>query len=53
MTDATTKHGMNVTLPSDREIQITREFDVPRDLIFKAHTSCEHVSRWWGQKGST
>lgn len=36
-----------VTLPSDTEIRITREFDAPRHLIFKAWTTPELVKRWW------
>lgn len=36
-----------VTTPSEREIAMTREFDAPQDLVFEAHTSCEHMSRWW------
>jgi uncharacterized protein YndB with AHSA1/START domain len=39
-----------VTTPSEREIVMTREFDAPRDLVFEAHTSCEHMSRWWGPR---
>jgi uncharacterized protein YndB with AHSA1/START domain len=41
---------MTVTTPSDREIVLTRVFDAPRDLVFEAHTSCEHMSRWWGPR---
>ena len=29
---------------------MTREFDAPRDLVFEAHTSCEHMQRWWGPR---
>jgi uncharacterized protein YndB with AHSA1/START domain len=36
-----------VTLPSDTEILIRREFDAPRQLIFKAWTTPELVRRWW------
>jgi uncharacterized protein YndB with AHSA1/START domain len=43
---------LSVTLPSDREIMLTRMFDAPRELVFEAHSSCEHISAWWGQKGS-
>ena len=43
--------GLTVTTPSDREIVMTRVFDAPRDLVFEAHTSCEHLSRWWGPRG--
>jgi len=39
-----------VTLPSDREILITREFDAPRDLVFKAMTDPKLISRWWGPR---
>jgi uncharacterized protein YndB with AHSA1/START domain len=35
---------LKVTTPSDREIVMTRVFDAPRDLVFEAHRSCEHVS---------
>jgi uncharacterized protein YndB with AHSA1/START domain len=41
---------LTVTTPSDREIVVTRVFDAPRDLVFEAHTSCEHLSKWWGPK---
>ena len=41
---------LTVTTPSDREIVMTRIFDAPRDLVFQAHTSCEHMSRWWGPR---
>jgi uncharacterized protein YndB with AHSA1/START domain len=41
---------LTVTTPSEREIVMTREFNAPRDLVFKAHTSCEHMSRWWGPR---
>ncbi len=41
-----------VTLPSDTEILITREFDAPRHLVFKAWTTPELVLKWWsGQRG--
>ena len=35
------------TTPSDTEIVMTRVFDAPRELVFEAHSSCEHMSRWW------
>jgi uncharacterized protein YndB with AHSA1/START domain len=41
---------LTVTTPSDREIVITRIFDAPRDLVFEAHTSCEHLTKWWGPR---
>ena len=41
---------LTVTTPSDREIVMTRTFDAPRDLVFEAHSSCEHLSNWWGPR---
>ena len=43
------RHGSAViTLPSDTEILITRVFDAPAELIFKAWTTPELIKRWWG-----
>lgn len=43
------RHGSAaVTLPSDREILITRRFDAPAALVFQAWTTPELVKRWWG-----
>jgi uncharacterized protein YndB with AHSA1/START domain len=39
-----------VTLPTDEQILITREFDAPPDLVFKAWTTPELVQRWWAGK---
>jgi uncharacterized protein YndB with AHSA1/START domain len=44
-----TSSGMaKVTLPGDEQILITREFDAPRHLVYKAWTTPELVKRWWG-----
>ena len=40
-----------VTLPSDREIRLTRLFDAPRRLVFEAMSKPEHIKRWWGCLG--
>src|SRR5919201_3892214 len=45
--------SLTVTLPSDREIVLTREFDAPRSLVFEALGKSEHLRHWWGQKDST
>ena len=37
-----------VTLPSATQIQITRVFDAPAEIVFKAWTTPELVRRWWG-----
>jgi uncharacterized protein YndB with AHSA1/START domain len=39
-----------VTLPADEQILITREFDAPKALVWKAWTTPELVRRWWGAK---
>jgi uncharacterized protein YndB with AHSA1/START domain len=36
-----------VTLPTDEQILITREFAAPKDLVYKAWTTPELVKRWW------
>jgi uncharacterized protein YndB with AHSA1/START domain len=36
-----------VTLPSDTQVMITREFDAPRGLVYKAWTTPDLVRRWW------
>ena len=41
-----------VTLPTDTQILITREFDAPRHLVYKAWTTPELIKRWWsGDRG--
>lgn len=34
-----------------RELVITRIFDAPRHLVFKAWTDPDHLARWWGPHG--
>jgi len=36
-----------LTLPNDEQILITREFDAPRHLVYKAWSTPELVKRWW------
>jgi uncharacterized protein YndB with AHSA1/START domain len=36
-----------LTLPTDDQILITREFDAPRHLVYRAWTNPELVRRWW------
>ncbi|MEZ5351395.1 MAG: SRPBCC family protein [Bryobacteraceae bacterium] len=40
-----------VTTPSEVEIQLTRLFDAPCELVFEAMTKPEHVQQWWGRLG--
>jgi uncharacterized protein YndB with AHSA1/START domain len=36
-----------------REITITRIFDAPRELVFKAWTDPKQMAQWWGPHGFT
>ena len=47
---ATSSGSAKVTLPSDEQILITREFGAPRHLVFRAYTERELVRRWWAGK---
>jgi uncharacterized protein YndB with AHSA1/START domain len=41
-----------IELPETDQILITREFDAPKHLVYKAYTTPELVSRWWpGKRG--
>jgi uncharacterized protein YndB with AHSA1/START domain len=50
MAAVTTSRTAKVTLPTDEQILITREFDAPRHLVYKAWTTPELVRRWWSGK---
>lgn len=45
----TTSNKLTVTLPSDREIMMTRIFDAPRELVWKAYTDPVMLAQWWGR----
>jgi uncharacterized protein YndB with AHSA1/START domain len=36
--------------PAQRELVITRVFDAPRELVFKAWTDARHAMSWWGPR---
>ena len=36
-----------------QEFVITREFNAPRELVFKAWTDAKHLAQWWGPRGFT
>jgi uncharacterized protein YndB with AHSA1/START domain len=49
-----TKNKTVVTAePGKQDILITREFDAPRELVFKAYTDPNLISQWWGPRGVT
>jgi len=47
MKAATGSKRTTVELPTDDQILITRAFDAPRHLVYKAFTTPELVKRWW------
>ena len=53
MAPVTSSGTATVTLPTDEQIFITREFDAPKHLVYEAWTTPELVKRWWsGQQGA-
>ena len=36
-----------LTLPTEEQILVTREFDAPKHLVYKAWTTPELIERWW------
>jgi uncharacterized protein YndB with AHSA1/START domain len=38
--------------PGTHDIIITRSFDAPRDLVYRAFTDPDAVGRWWGQRST-
>jgi uncharacterized protein YndB with AHSA1/START domain len=38
---------------AERELTITRVFDAPRALVFRAWTDPRHLAQWWGPQGFT
>jgi uncharacterized protein YndB with AHSA1/START domain len=53
MAHVTSSGTAKVTLPTDREILITRELDAPPHLVYRAWTTPELVEQWWsGHRGA-
>jgi uncharacterized protein YndB with AHSA1/START domain len=50
---AQNRSALTVTLPSDREIHLSRVFDAPRHLVFEAFSKPEHMAQWWGPRDMT
>ena len=46
----TSSQSATVELPADDQILITREFDAPKELVYKAFTTPELVKRWWSAR---
>ena len=47
---AVNSQSASVTLPTDNQILITREFNAPKELVYEAWTTPELVKRWWNAK---
>ena len=47
MTETTSGAAATVTLPAEKQILIKREFDAPKQLVYRAWTTPELVRRWW------
>jgi uncharacterized protein YndB with AHSA1/START domain len=39
--------------PPDHVLALTRTFDAPRELVFRAWTDPEHAAKWWAPRGFT
>ncbi len=50
---ATSTGTAKVTLPTDEQILITREFNAPKHLVYKTWTTPELVKRWWASNLGT
>jgi uncharacterized protein YndB with AHSA1/START domain len=44
---ATSGRRGNVSQPTGEQLLITREFDAPKQLVYRAYTTPELVKRWW------
>jgi uncharacterized protein YndB with AHSA1/START domain len=44
----TTSGTAVVSLPTDTQILITRTFNAPKHLVYRAYTTPDLVKRWWG-----
>ena len=43
--------GAAAGVPAERVLVLEREYDAPRNLVFKVWTDAAHLARWWGPKG--
>lgn len=50
MTTMQRSGSAKLTFPGNDQILITRDFDAPKHLVYKAVTTPELVKRWWNAK---
>lgn len=48
-----TNRKFKITLPTDTELVMEREFDAPRELVFQAHLDPKAIPLWWGPRAYT
>jgi len=46
-----TKYETTLSLPSDREILMTRKFEAPREIVWETITDPELIPQWFGFAG--
>ena len=46
--ETASRHRATLTLPSDKEIVLVRDFDAPKRAVFAAWSTPELVRRWYG-----
>jgi len=51
--DAANSGKAVVTTVGDRQIEVVREFEAPRHLVFRAYTEPELIKRWWAGRRAT
>src|SRR5688572_18911430 len=49
----TTRHRAQLSVLSDLQVAMSRVFDAPRELVFKAYTDPQAVAHWWGLRSTT
>ena len=49
----TTNSAATLTMPSERELVITRVFDAPPKLVWEAMTNPDHLKHWYGWRTMT
>ena len=47
------RDALKLTLPTEREVVVTRVLDAPRERVFQAYVDPKAIPEWWGPRGST
>lgn len=53
MTRQDLSNGPTTMIAEGTELVTERTFDAPRELVWAAMTSAEHIPQWWGPHGTT